>query len=62
MGNDGGTRGDEPTSSGTSAPVLVALVAAATSGGRVGSGAVLLPHHSPLELAEQLTMHETRDP
>ncbi|TQM37476.1 LLM class flavin-dependent oxidoreductase [Pseudonocardia cypriaca] len=37
----------------SSTPVLVALIAAATSGIRVGSGAVQLPLTSPLQAAEQ---------
>jgi len=43
----------------TSAPeVMIALVAEATSGIRVGSGAVLLPHYAPLKVAETFrTLH-----
>ena len=43
----------------TSAPeVMIALVAQATSRIRVGSGAVLLPHYSPLKVAETFrTLH-----
>lgn len=37
----------------SSTPVLVALLAAATSTIRVGSGAVQLPHTRPLQVAEQ---------
>ncbi len=43
----------------TSAPeVMIPLVAHATTGIRVGSGAVLLPHYSPLKVAETfVTLH-----
>ena len=43
----------------TSVPeVMIAVVAAATSGIRVGSGAVLLPHYAPLKVAETFrTLH-----
>lgn len=43
----------------TSAPeVMIALIAQATSGIRVGSGAVLLPHYSPYKVAEVFrTLH-----
>ena len=37
---------------GTSPEVLIAAVGAATSGIRVGSGGVMLPHYSPLKVAE----------
>src|SRR5579864_4434630 len=36
--------------------VLIARVAAETSGIRVGSGGVLLPHYSPLKVAEVFRM------
>ena len=43
----------------TSAPeVMIALIAEATTSIRVGSGAVLLPHYSPLKVAEVFrTLH-----
>ncbi|MEU6746911.1 LLM class flavin-dependent oxidoreductase [Spirillospora sp. NPDC046719] len=45
-------------------PVLVALLAAATSRMRVGSGGVMLPNHPPLVVAEQFgtlaTLHPDR--
>jgi luciferase family oxidoreductase group 1 len=41
----------------TSVPeVMIALAAQATNGIRVGSGAVLLPHYSPLKVAETFRM------
>ncbi len=36
--------------------VLIGPIAAATSGIRVGSGGVMLPHYSPLKVAETFTM------
>jgi len=36
--------------------ILIARVAAETSGIRVGSGGVLLPHYSPLKVAEVFRM------
>jgi luciferase family oxidoreductase group 1 len=42
--------------------VLIPAVAAATSSIRVGSGGVLLPHYSPLKVAEQFRMLETLHP
>ena len=41
----------------TSVPeVMIALAAQATTGIRVGSGAVLLPHYAPLKVAETFRM------
>ena len=42
--------------------ILVARVAAATSRIRVGTGGVLLPHYSPLKVAEQFRMLEALYP
>ncbi len=42
--------------------ILVTRVAAATSKIRVGTGGVLLPHYSPLKVAEQFRMLETLYP
>jgi luciferase family oxidoreductase group 1 len=42
--------------------VLIPAVAGATSRIRVGSGGVLLPHYSPLKVAEQFRMLETLFP
>jgi luciferase family oxidoreductase group 1 len=42
----------------TSPPVLIAHLAAITSGIRVGSGGVMLPNHAPLVVAEQFAMLE----
>ncbi|SFK30104.1 luciferase family oxidoreductase, group 1 [Cellulomonas sp. KH9] len=46
----------------TNPPVLMALVAAATSRVRVGSGGVMLPNHSPLVVAEQVALLEAAYP
>ena len=45
-----------PMLAGASPEVLVGPIAAATSGLRVGSGGVMLPHYSPLKVAESFTM------
>src|SRR3954453_3074391 len=42
--------------------VMVATVAAATSEIRVGSGGVMLPHYSPLKVAEQFHVLEALHP
>jgi luciferase family oxidoreductase group 1 len=42
----------------TNAPMLIGLVAAATSRIRVGSGGVMLPNHAPLVVAEQFALLE----
>jgi luciferase family oxidoreductase group 1 len=47
---------------GSAPEVLIASVAAATTRIRVGSGGVLLPHYSPLKVAEQFRMLETLYP
>jgi luciferase family oxidoreductase group 1 len=44
---------DSPITANAAPPVLLAHVAAATTRIRVGSGAMLLPYHRPLMLAEQ---------
>ena len=46
----------------TNPPVLIALIASVTSRMRVGSGAVLLPNHSPLVIAEQFAILEAAFP
>ncbi len=45
-----------------SPPVLMAAVGAATSRIRLGSGGIMLPHHQPLVVAEQLRMLEALHP
>ena len=45
-----------PMLAGASPEVLIGPIAAATSGLRVGSGGVMLPHYSPLKVAESFTM------
>ena len=46
----------------TNPPVLIGLVAGATSRMRVGSGGVMLPNHAPLVVAEQFALLEARFP
>jgi luciferase family oxidoreductase group 1 len=46
----------------TSPAVLIAHLAAVTSGIRVGSGGVMLPNHAPLVIAEQFAMLEELHP
>jgi luciferase family oxidoreductase group 1 len=46
----------------TSPPVAIALLAAATSRMRVGSGGVMLPNHAPLAVAEQFALLEAAYP
>ncbi len=46
----------------TNPPMLMAMVAAATSRIRVGSGGVMLPNHSPLVVAEQFALLEAAHP
>ena len=46
----------------TNPPVLMALIAAATSRIRVGSGGVMLPNHAPLVVAEQFALLEAAFP
>ena len=45
-----------PMLAGASPEVLIGPIAAATSSIRVGSGGVMLPHYSPLKVAESFTM------
>src|SRR5690242_3252440 len=51
-----------PAVAATNPPVLIALVAAATSRIRVGSGGVMLPNHAPLVVAEQFALLEAAYP
>ena len=45
-----------PMLAGTSPEVLIAALGAATSRIRLGSGGVMLPHYSPLKVAENFCM------
>ena len=45
-----------PMLAGASPEVLIGPIAAATSGLRVGSGGVMLPHYSPLKVAESFSI------
>ena len=45
-----------PMLAGPSPEVLIGPVAAATSGMRIGSGGVMLPHYSPLKVAEAFSV------
>ena len=51
-----------PAVAATNPPLLIALVAAATSDIRVGSGGVMLPNHAPLVVAEQFALLEAAYP
>src|SRR5213079_254169 len=51
-----------PAVAATNPPVLVGLVASATSRIRVGSGGVMLPNHAPLVVAEQFALLEAAHP
>jgi luciferase family oxidoreductase group 1 len=51
-----------PAVAATNPPVLIAMVAAATSRIRVGSGGVMLPNHAPLVVAEQFGLLEAAHP
>jgi luciferase family oxidoreductase group 1 len=51
-----------PAVAATNPPLLIALVAAATSHIRVGSGGVMLPNHAPLVVAEQFALLEAAYP
>jgi luciferase family oxidoreductase group 1 len=51
-----------PAVAATNPPVLIALVAGATSRIRVGSGGVMLPNHAPLVVAEQFALLEAAYP
>jgi luciferase family oxidoreductase group 1 len=45
-----------PMLAGASPETLIGPIASATEGIRVGSGGVMLPHHSPLKIAESFSM------
>jgi luciferase family oxidoreductase group 1 len=51
-----------PAVAATNPPVLIAMIAAATSRIRVGSGGVMLPNHAPLVVAEQFALLEAMHP
>jgi luciferase family oxidoreductase group 1 len=51
-----------PSVAATSPAVLIAMLAAATSRVRVGSGGVMLPNHAPLAVAEQFALLEAAHP
>ena len=51
-----------PAVAATNPPVLIGLLAAATSRIRVGSGGVMLPNHAPLVVAEQFSLLEAAFP
>ena len=51
-----------PAVAATNPPVLIAMLAAATSRIRVGSGGVMLPNHAPLVVAEQFALLEAAFP
>ncbi|MEP9363689.1 LLM class flavin-dependent oxidoreductase [Nocardioides sp. CN2-186] len=51
-----------PAVAATNPPVLIGLIAAATSRIRVGSGGVMLPNHAPLVVAEQFALLEAAFP
>ena len=51
-----------PAVAATNPPLLIAMVAAATSRIRVGSGGVMLPNHAPLVVAEQFALLEAALP
>lgn len=51
-----------PAVAATNAPLLMAMVAAATTRVRVGSGGVMLPNHAPLVVAEQIALLEATHP
>ena len=51
-----------PAVASTNPPVLIAMLAAATSRMRIGSGGVMLPNHAPLVVAEQFALLEAAYP
>lgn len=51
-----------PAVAATNPPVLIGMVAGATSRIRVGSGGVMLPNHAPLVIAEQFALLEAAYP
>jgi luciferase family oxidoreductase group 1 len=51
-----------PAVASTNPPVLIAVLAGATSTMRIGSGGVMLPNHAPLVVAEQFALLEAAFP
>ncbi|MEB3032214.1 LLM class flavin-dependent oxidoreductase [[Mycobacterium] nativiensis] len=51
-----------PSVAATSPAVLLAMIGAATSRMRIGSGGVMLPNHAPLAVAEQFALLEAAHP
>jgi luciferase family oxidoreductase group 1 len=51
-----------PAVASTNPPVLIALLAAATSTMKIGSGGMMLPNHAPLVVAEQFALLEAAYP
>ena len=51
-----------PAVAATSPPVVIAYLAAQTTGIRLGSGGVMLPNHAPLAVAEQFALLEAAAP
>jgi luciferase family oxidoreductase group 1 len=51
-----------PAVAATNPPVLISMVASATSRIKVGSGGVMLPNHAPLVVAEQFALLEAAFP
>lgn len=51
-----------PAVAATSPPVLIAMLASATERIRVGSGAMLLPNHAPMAIAEEFALLEAAFP
>ena len=51
-----------PSVAATNPPVIIAMLASATSRIRVGSGGVMLPNHAPLVVAEQFALLEAAFP
>ena len=51
-----------PAVAATNPPVLIALLAGATTTMRIGSGGVMLPNHAPLVVAEQFALLEAAYP
>ena len=51
-----------PAVASTNPPVLIAMLASATSTMRIGSGGVMLPNHAPLVVAEQFALLEAAFP
>ena len=51
-----------PSVASTNPPVVIAMIAGATSELRVGSGGIMLPNHAPLVVAEQFALLEAAYP